>query len=260
MSSTLLVWLGRGTVAFATVFSAVNTALSPVVVPLLFLAYTGIELGVPVAALTLELAVTVLIPMIVGVAVRTALPRRVEPFEPVLSAGASLAYLALLGSWHPTCVVVLPGVARCSRTGYDGGMVAPTSMRLDEGLKARLEALAEREGASVSAVTQRLLDEGVRMALHPGIVFRSGPAGRRPGLAGGPDVAEVVSFLQRLDAKGQEAIGEAARWLGLPERMVRIAIDYYTEFTAEIDGQIDQREREAEAEREHWERQQQLLA
>jgi len=92
----LLVWLGRGNVALATVFNAVNTALSPVLVPLLFLAYNGIELDVPVAALTLELAVTVLVPTVVGVAVRTAVPRRIEPIEPVLSAGASLAYLALL--------------------------------------------------------------------------------------------------------------------------------------------------------------------
>lgn len=63
---------------------------------MLFLAYTGIELDVPVAGLALELAVTVLVPTVVGVAIRTAVPRRVEPIEPVLSAGASLAYLALL--------------------------------------------------------------------------------------------------------------------------------------------------------------------
>lgn len=96
VSSPLLVWLGRGNVALATVFNAVNTALSPLLVPLLFLAYTGIDLDVPVAGLALELAVTVLVPTVVGVAVRTAFPRRVEPVEPVLSAGASLAYLALL--------------------------------------------------------------------------------------------------------------------------------------------------------------------
>ncbi len=96
VSSPLLVWLGRGNVALATVFNAVNTALSPVLVPLLFLAYTGIELDVPVAALTFELAITVLVPTVVGVAVRTAVPRRVEPIQPALSAGASLAYLALL--------------------------------------------------------------------------------------------------------------------------------------------------------------------
>lgn len=96
VSSPLLVWLGRGNVALATVFNAVNTALAPVVVPLLFLSYTGVDLDVPVAALTLELAVTVLVPTIVGVAVRTAVPHRVEPVEPVQSAGASPSSLALL--------------------------------------------------------------------------------------------------------------------------------------------------------------------
>lgn len=96
VSSPLLVWLGRGNVALATVFNAVNTALAPVLVPVLFLAYTGVGLDVPIVALTFELAATVLVPTVLGVALRTALPHRVEPIEPALSAGASLAYLALL--------------------------------------------------------------------------------------------------------------------------------------------------------------------
>lgn len=133
-------------------------------------------------------------------------------------------------------------------------------MRLPEELKARLEELAERQGDSVSAVAQRLLEEGVRMAGHPGIVFRSGPAGRRAGLAGGPDVAEVIDFIQRLDATGEAAILETARSLRVADRLVRVAVDYYTDFPDELDGEIEGREREAERERARWERQQQLLA
>jgi hypothetical protein len=30
------------------------------------------------------------------------------------------------------------------------------------------------------------------MNAHPGIVCRDGPAGRRPGVVGGPDVWEVI--------------------------------------------------------------------
>lgn len=112
----------------------------------------------------------------------------------------------------------------------------------------------------MSAVAQRLLDEGVRMARHPGVVFRSGPAGRRPGLAGGPDVAEVIGFLKGLEATGEAALRETARWLRIPEQMVRVAADYYTEFTADVDGEIERRDREAEQARERWERRQKLLA
>lgn len=96
VSSPLLVLIARGNVALATVFNAVNTALAPFVVPLLFLAYTGVELDVPVAPLIGELALTVLVPTIVGVAIRTWRGDRLDTAEPVLSATASLAYLLLV--------------------------------------------------------------------------------------------------------------------------------------------------------------------
>ncbi len=96
VSSPLLVLIGRGNVALATVLNAVNTALAPVLVPALFLLYTGIELDVPVVALVGELALTVIVPTIVGVAIRTWRPGRIEPVEPALSATAATAYLLLV--------------------------------------------------------------------------------------------------------------------------------------------------------------------
>lgn len=96
VSSPLLVLIARGNVALATVFNAVNTALAPLLVPALFLLYTGVELEVPVAPLIGELALTVLAPTVLGVAVRTWRPLRVAPVEPALSATASLAYLLLV--------------------------------------------------------------------------------------------------------------------------------------------------------------------
>ena len=96
VSSPLLVWIGRGNVALATVFNAVNTALAPVLVPLLFLTYTGIDLDVPVGALVLELALTVLLPTIAGVAIRTWQPGPIQRIEPALSATGALSYLGLL--------------------------------------------------------------------------------------------------------------------------------------------------------------------
>ncbi|CAN5460669.1 hypothetical protein BH23ACT6_BH23ACT6_23650 [soil metagenome] len=50
----------------------------------------------PVVALMGELAITVIVPTVVGVAIRTRWARRIEPAEPVLSATASLAYLLLV--------------------------------------------------------------------------------------------------------------------------------------------------------------------
>jgi bile acid:Na+ symporter, BASS family len=96
VSSPLLVWIARGDVALASVFNAVNTALAPVLVPLLLVLYTGVEVELPVARLVGELALTVLVPTLVGVALRSWRPARIAAIEPALSAGASLAYLALL--------------------------------------------------------------------------------------------------------------------------------------------------------------------
>lgn len=96
VSSPLLVLIARGNVALATVLNAVNTALAPFVVPALFILYTGVELDAAVAPLVGELVVTVLVPTVVGVALRTRQPRRVRPVEPVLSATASVAYLLLV--------------------------------------------------------------------------------------------------------------------------------------------------------------------
>lgn len=96
VSSPLLVLLARGNVALATVLNAVNTALAPVLVPALFLLYTGVELEVSLTPLIGELALTVLLPTVAGVAIRTWRPRRVEPLEPALSATASVAYLSLV--------------------------------------------------------------------------------------------------------------------------------------------------------------------
>lgn len=96
VSSPLLVHIARGNVALATVLNAVNTALAPILVPALFLLYTGVELDVPVGALMAELALIVILPTVVGVAIRTRWPLRIEPAEPVLSATASLACLLLV--------------------------------------------------------------------------------------------------------------------------------------------------------------------
>jgi hypothetical protein len=67
----------------------------PILVPALFLFYTGIGMAVPVAALMGELAITVIVPAVVAVAIRTRWASRIATVEPVLSATASLAYLAL---------------------------------------------------------------------------------------------------------------------------------------------------------------------
>lgn len=128
---------------------------------------------------------------------------------------------------------------------------APLSVRLPRHVVEGLESQARRKGLPKSALVERYLDEGLRMEEHPGIVFRDGPAGRRPGLRRGPDVWEVISTLR---ANGG-SIADAAERLALPEREIRIALSYYGDHGDEIDEWIRANEDEARRLEAAWRRQ-----
>ncbi len=140
-------------------------------------------------------------------------------------------------------------------------MTSPLSIRFDENLLARLRRRAmTNPGATVSGLAQRLVDEGLRMAEHPGIMFKDGPSGRRAALAFGPDVWEIVLFLREVDERGSGAISTAVDMLGLTEAKVRTAIQYYSAYPAEIDAEIAQADDESRAAEAAWEAEQRLLA
>lgn len=133
------------------------------------------------------------------------------------------------------------------------------SVRLPDTSAERLRIHAAEIGESVSRLAQRLIDEGLRMAAHPGVVFRSGPSGRRAALLRGPDVWQVIALLRSLDARGEAAIGEAAEWLGTSAGAIRQALAYYGGFPHEVDAEIAANERASEEARESWLHQQAVL-
>ena len=136
----------------------------------------------------------------------------------------------------------------------------PFSIRMSAGILDRLDRRARRRGEAKSRTAERLIDEGLRMEDHPGIVFRDGPAGRRAALAGGPDVWEVIETLQDTGLKGEEAIAATAEWGVLTHTQVRTAIHYYGEFRDEVDTRIVSNGQEAERQREAWVRAREALA
>ncbi len=95
---------------------------------------------------------------------------------------------------------------------------------------------------------------------HPGIVFRDGPAGRRAGLAGGPDVWEVVAVIRESETSGEQALGHAAEWLDLSVERVRTAMRYYVRYPAEVDARIERNRALADAAESDWRREQAALA
>jgi hypothetical protein len=100
-------------------------------------------------------------------------------------------------------------------------------------------------------VVQLFAEEGIRSTEVPGIVFRDGSAGRRPGVAGSLDVWEVVEVANSLATMDAAVV---AAELSLPTYTVQIALDYYSRFPGEIDQWIADGEVEAERARAAWQR------
>lgn len=139
-------------------------------------------------------------------------------------------------------------------------MVRPTSLRLPDPVKDRLDRRAASGHEKPSSLAVRLIDEGLRMHDHPGVAFHdSGAHGRVACLAGGPDVAEVIDVLTGLEAQGEDRIDETASWFRIHPSRVRVATGYYAAFREEIDHQIDLRRREAAELRGRYEAEQALL-
>ena len=122
------------------------------------------------------------------------------------------------------------------------------SLRLPQRVLERLEEQAAARGATKTALAERYLAEAVAVAEHPGIVFRDGPAGRRAGVIGGPDIWEVIETFH--DAGIHAAA--AARYLELPVGLVQAAIGYYADNRAETDGWIARNAAVAEQAEAAW--------
>ena len=144
-------------------------------------------------------------------------------------------------------------------------MSSPRSVRFDDEVLRRLDRyVRSHPGTSASSVTNTFVDEALRSEDHPGIVFRPGPAGRRAGLASGPDVWEVIGTLQAVRAQEASLAGESlveavADATGISPRMVRVAVRYYTAYTAEIDDWIDANREAAVQAEAAWRAEQDLL-
>lgn len=81
------------------------------------------------------------------------------------------------------------------------------------------------------------------MEVHPGVIFRDGPFGRRALLVGGPDIWEIIRAVRSArqaepELDEQELVDLVSENSGVTERMLRIAIDYRSDYPEEIDALI----------------------
>jgi hypothetical protein len=121
------------------------------------------------------------------------------------------------------------------------------SARFSAEVVEMLGARSERLGESKARVAERLIEEGLRIEAFPGIVFRSGPTGRRAGIAGGPDVWEVARDLKGVAGQGvADPIDAVARVSGLDRGVVQLAASYYAAYPDDIDERIRMNQQAAE--------------
>lgn len=137
---------------------------------------------------------------------------------------------------------------------------ASTSFRISERAKEGLADRAEREGTSATALLERLIIEGVDTLDHPGVVYRGPTHDRRPALAAGPDVWEIVARLRELEGDEEERIATLAEESGVHPRQIRIAVDYAAAHRERIEEHIERNERAAEESRRIAEQRRALLA
>jgi uncharacterized protein (DUF433 family) len=126
------------------------------------------------------------------------------------------------------------------------------SFRLSGRTVELLDAAAASSGETRNALADRLLGEAVRVERHPLIRFDAGAAGRRqPRMVGTRlEVHQVVATVRANDSE----VDATAEYLGIDARLVRAALDYYADFTDEVDADAVEADRLAETERASWER------
>jgi uncharacterized protein (DUF433 family) len=99
---------------------------------------------------------------------------------------------------------------------------------------ARLDARARAIGATRTTLVEQFLEESLRLVEHPGIVFRDGPAGRRPAIAGRLDVWQVIETVRH----NAGSLDAAAAYHAIPLHAVETAARYFAAYPDEIDAWI----------------------
>jgi hypothetical protein len=122
------------------------------------------------------------------------------------------------------------------------------SVRLEDSLAQRLRLRARAAGETLSDRLRRYADEGIRRDEHPLITFRDGPTGRRAGLLGGPDVWEVVMWVEDLAAEPDpDPIAALVEDSVLTRPQIEAALRYQAAYPDEIDARVELHRQETTA-------------
>jgi len=116
-------------------------------------------------------------------------------------------------------------------------MSVNVSVRLDDTLAERLRLRARAAGESLSDRLRRYAEEGSRRDEHPLITFRDGPAGRRAAVVGGPDVWEIVMWLEDLANEG-DPVRVLVAEQDVSRPLIDAALRYRDAYPDEVEARI----------------------
>lgn len=129
-------------------------------------------------------------------------------------------------------------------------MSVNVSVRLDDDLAERLRLRARAAGETLSDRLRRYAEEGTRREEHPLITFRDGPTGRRAKLLDGPDVWEIVMWLDDL-ANTADPVATLVKESDLRRPQIDAALRYRAAYPDEIAARIELHRRETAAAEAH---------
>jgi hypothetical protein len=153
--------------------------------------------------------------------------------EIVLVPTGPLTNIAAALKLEPRLVQLIPLFTTC----YNESMSVNVSVRLDDTLAERLRLRARAAGESLSDRLRRYAEEGSRRDEHPLITFRDGPAGRRAAVVGGPDVWEIVMWLEDL-ASEDDPVRVLSAEQDISRPLIDAALRYRDVYPDEVEARI----------------------
>lgn len=110
------------------------------------------------------------------------------------------------------------------------------SIRVKDSIVRALREQAARYRTVPRTLAEQMVEEGVKMRQHPGIVFAERGTGRRDAVLAARPRLSVWQIVDTVNAS--TSIPAAASYLSLDVPAVERALAYHKEHRAEIDGQI----------------------
>lgn len=146
-ASNVMTFIAKGDTALSVSVSSLNTILAPILTPFLFLMFAGTVVPIDPMLLLLDIVKIVLLPILLGMALRMIFPKQVTAYQPIIPAFSVLAIVITVG------VVVALNAAKLSAVAIIALLAVALHNALGLGLgyfSARLLNMSEPKARAIS--------------------------------------------------------------------------------------------------------------